>query len=213
MQFPQSAATILKSMLASAASSLSSLVKPREAASDSQPWCIPHQIATGAATPQNASANVTQASRPSLAAAGGRREKDTASGTQTCEKIDTQSALDMPTLLKLNEFAVPAGKEPFAVRAARLYLKSAPSQFANMQAGFEAEDAVAVRLATHTLKSSSNSLGALKLANYAASLEALARTNTLQGADAMKSAIEHEFPRVCAELELFISRAVGDPQS
>jgi HPt (histidine-containing phosphotransfer) domain-containing protein len=56
--------------------------------------------------------------------------------------------------------------------------------------------------AAHSLKSSSDNLGALALSGLCAELEAMCRMERMEGAPALVAAIEDEYDRVRAALEL-----------
>ena len=150
-------------------------------------------------------------SQPPESGAGGKPSSASRMVVQRLTPARPDTSIDTAVLDQLNALGMRGGTEPFAVRMARLFLKTSPNLVANMRAGFDARDAAAVRLATHTLKSSSKSLGAFKLATFAASLEAQARNQSWEGTDGLKASIESEFPLVCAELEKFVSASSGKP--
>jgi len=114
------------------------------------------------------------------------------------------AAIDRLVLDKLNTLVARGSGEPFAVRAARLYLKTSASLVASMEGGLIAQDAKAVYFAVHTLKSSSNSLGARVLGRMAADLEMLTHRGTLDGAASQVEELSREYRRVCNELNEFI---------
>ncbi len=116
-------------------------------------------------------------------------------------------AIDRSVLGQLNALVARGGNEPFAVRAARLYLKTSASMVVNMEAGFVTKDANAVYLAAHTLKSSSYFLGARVLARMAAEMEAFAQRGTLDGAASQLEELSREYQRTRQELIEFIDES------
>ena len=121
-----------------------------------------------------------------------------------------ESAIDRSVLTRLNALVSRDSDEPFAVRAARIYLKSSAKLVANMKAGLTAQDAKAVCFAVHTLKSSSNSLGARTLGQRAADLEILTHRGTLDGAAEQVDEITREYHSACDELNQFIDESMQD---
>ena len=82
----------------------------------------------------------------------------------------------------------------------QLYLESAPSLLAQIEAGLAAADLDSVGNAAHSLKSSSANLGAIELSRMCGKLEAAARAGAI-GADVPSlSAIEAEYQQVRAAL-------------
>jgi HPt (histidine-containing phosphotransfer) domain-containing protein len=120
-------------------------------------------------------------------------------------------AVDKTTLVELNLMNARGG-EPFGVCAARIFLRTSHSLMARMRLGHALQDATAIHFATHTLKSSCAILGAFELSRLAGRLEALARAHSLDGAEALITAMNDEYPRVCLELEVFVVEAEGRPE-
>src|SRR5215207_2539067 len=78
----------------------------------------------------------------------------------------------------------------------QLYVQSAPALIAQMHAGFAACDMSAIRIAAHSLKSSSANVGAVDLAKMCGKLEAAARADTIGRDVPEASAIEAEYTEV-----------------
>jgi len=116
----------------------------------------------------------------------------------------TMPAVDLAKLIQLNLLNTPGNSEPFAARAAKVFLKTAPGLVDKMRLGYYAQDAVGIRIASHTLKTSSHFLGAIELSQLANRLEISCRENSLSGADELIIIIEREYPRVAQELEQFV---------
>jgi len=201
----------LRTPFQSLAAKAVSLFGWRDSASNSPAPALrrPLHYPAALATPQSGPRLGIALSQPAEPGGGGKPPPRMVVQRLTPARPDT--SVDEAVLDQLNALGMRGGNEPFAVRMARLFLKTAPNLVANMAAGFEARDAAAVRLATHTLKSSAKSLGAFKLATFAASLEAQARNQSWEGCDQLRTSIEREFPLVCAELERFVNQHPEKP--
>lgn len=89
-------------------------------------------------------------------------------------------------------------------RVVRLYFESAPDLIARLRSGLAAGDCDAVRVAAHTLKSSSANLGATALAELCKQLELAARAGAIGPAVPDAQAIEREYEAVRAALRVEI---------
>lgn len=74
------------------------------------------------------------------------------------------------------------GRPDIVARLVTVYLDKSPTLIADIQAGVSANDADKVKMAAHTLKSSSAYLGASTLADQCNKLEQKAATNDLSDA-------------------------------
>jgi HPt (histidine-containing phosphotransfer) domain-containing protein len=92
-------------------------------------------------------------------------------------------------------------------RVVRLYFESAPDLIARLRAGLEASDYDAVRVAAHTLKSSSANLGATALAELCKQLELAARAGAIGPGVPYAQAIAREYDAVRAALQAEIGEA------
>jgi len=81
------------------------------------------------------------------------------------------------------------------------YLEETPKLLARLEAAMRAGDADGVRLAAHTLKSSSADFGALALADLARDLEAKARAGSMANAGRRATQVQVEYEKVRAALE------------
>lgn len=97
-------------------------------------------------------------------------------------------AIDPATLARLYDLD-PGGQAGIVLRVLRTYDGALASALAGIAAASDASDAGTLRLLTHTLKSSSASVGALRLAALCGESEAIAR----EGWSA-------ELPPLCARL-------------
>lgn len=83
------------------------------------------------------------------------------------------------------------------------FLEDTPQILQVIRNAVDAGDAVALRQATHTLKSTSATLGAMTLSNLCKQLEAIAKDDTLAGAPEIASQMEAEYERVRCALQDF----------
>ncbi len=82
-----------------------------------------------------------------------------------------------------------------------LYLSTAPERLAAVSSGLAAQDAKAVEMALHSLKSSSAQLGAMRMQQICERGEALAKSGSLAEVPALRQQMDEEFPRVQEWLE------------
>jgi HPt (histidine-containing phosphotransfer) domain-containing protein len=83
-----------------------------------------------------------------------------------------------------------------------LYLENFPQMLQSVSAAVSSEDAVALRSAAHSMKSTSGTLGASGMFELCKQLEAMGRAGTTAEAPALVSQIVGEFERVRAALEI-----------
>ncbi len=91
----------------------------------------------------------------------------------------------------------------------RLYFESAADMLARLRAGLATGDHDAVRIAAHTLKSSSANLGAAALAEMCKQLELAARTGSLGPGLPDAQALERAYLAVRAALEAEIGETTA----
>ena len=89
----------------------------------------------------------------------------------------------------------------FLVEIMDVYLMDSPELIAQMHSGLEAGDIEVVRRAAHSLKSNSASFGANRLSAVARELEMIAKSGTLDGAEAKLKLIETEYTLLVPVLE------------
>ena len=82
-----------------------------------------------------------------------------------------------------------------------LFLTTAPERMAAAHTAFISQDAKAVELALHSLKSSSAQLGAMRMQRICEHGEALAKAGTLPEVSGLLQLLDEEFPRVQEWLE------------
>jgi len=90
-----------------------------------------------------------------------------------------------------------------------LYLDMAPELLQVMQTAIAHKDAEPLRIAAHTLKSSSANVGARMLSDLCRELEELGRSGSLENAATKFSQLHHEYQRVDAALSDEIKRNVA----
>ena len=106
----------------------------------------------------------------------------------------------------VDELIEATGGDPsFLGELIEAFRTDAPTQLAAMREAVAARSADDLVRPVHTLKSSSASLGALGLAERCRSLEAQARSGSLEGADQATEAIATELGLVITELSTIAS--------
>jgi histidine phosphotransfer protein HptB len=90
--------------------------------------------------------------------------------------MSTQSLIDLPTFEALRE---SVGSD-FLPELLQAYFTETPHLLANLQQALTGQDCDAFRLAAHSIKSTSNSFGALQFGALAKDLEMMAREGNLQ---------------------------------
>ncbi len=107
--------------------------------------------------------------------------------------------IDAQALDRLRELD-PTGATRLLERVVAAYLTSLERLLPELEAAREPCDFRTLRQVSHTLKSSSASLGALVLAGHCASVETLARDEQIEGLSASVDAMLAELQRVRAAL-------------
>jgi HPt (histidine-containing phosphotransfer) domain-containing protein len=117
-----------------------------------------------------------------------------------------EAVLDEATLDRVRDLHKLGGPNLLG-RMAELYAANSRTLIGSARAAVAARDARAVLQAAHALKSSSGSVGALRLAERCETLENAGRFATLDGADAMLQAIVAEHARVLRALDSLTAAA------
>jgi HPt (histidine-containing phosphotransfer) domain-containing protein len=112
---------------------------------------------------------------------------------------DTDPAVDEAVLDKLRALRAPDGRSPLQLVVER-FLESTPPYLATLRGAAETGDGEAVRRASHTLKSSTAMVGALRLSSLLRETEALARSGDVEKAGEKVEAIMAEYERVESHL-------------
>jgi len=111
----------------------------------------------------------------------------------------------------LNEYRDMAGDGASAFLATLIdeYLADAPSLMTRIKDAVERADLPALKLAAHSLKGSSRTIGARRLADLAEAMEAIARNATCVGAAPLIIALDAELERVQPALRVEQARPVS----
>jgi CheY-like chemotaxis protein/HPt (histidine-containing phosphotransfer) domain-containing protein len=112
---------------------------------------------------------------------------------------DTQQILDPAALETLLELV--GGEKALVAELIDSFLEEAPPLFTQLRQSVEQGDAAGLRMAAHTIKSSSNDFGATALAELCRELEEMGKNGTLEGAAELTAQAEAEYERVQAALE------------
>lgn len=99
------------------------------------------------------------------------------------------------------------GKPDLLMRIVDLFKTESPKTIANMVEGIDTADMEAVRVAAHTLKSSSAYVGATELSERCKELERAAHDQNFPACMALGDAVEDLFQNSCTALDLRITKA------
>jgi CheY-like chemotaxis protein len=117
--------------------------------------------------------------------------------------------LDAETIAGIRALGRSASND-FLARVVARYVQDTPQLMERMRAAMQSTDAGALRLAAHTLKSSSATVGAKAAAAFCKELETLGRNGSFEGAPELMGKLEAELTGVYAALEAEATRqAVG----
>ena len=106
-----------------------------------------------------------------------------------------------PNALDLIRSLQPEAGDELLAQLIGIYLEDAPKHIVAMRAATQHSDVDALRVAAHTLKSSSAQLGALRLSESCRTLEQRARSKQVDDAALLVSDVEREFAQVRAAFE------------
>lgn len=98
-------------------------------------------------------------------------------------------------------------KSDLLVRAIRVFKFESPKAIASMQAGLDSNNLAAVRIAAHTLTSSSAYVGAKLFSDRCKDLEIAARENNYTACVELGSGIDDLFEACCRELDAYLIKA------
>jgi signal transduction histidine kinase/chemotaxis response regulator CheB len=129
-------------------------------------------------------------------------------------------AADTPDLAALDPAALDAvralqrpGAPDLVARVVTLYLQNSERLVSDLQAAVDRGDAPVVRMAAHSLKSSSANVGAAYLSGLCKDLEGQAREGRLEGAAGAALAIARELRRVAAALAVVLAAPGGGDEA
>jgi HPt (histidine-containing phosphotransfer) domain-containing protein len=120
------------------------------------------------------------------------------------EGFGTSDALDRSVLDSLKELQ-EEGDPDIIEEVGSLFLTHSPDKIAAIKKSTTSGDAKGLQIASHSLKSSSAYVGAMRLSAMSKSLEDMARSGSLEGASQKASVLEAEYERVKTALEAEIS--------
>ena len=121
------------------------------------------------------------------------------SDVRPAAELSSAGVLDAQALARLQELD-PEGKAGLVKRVLETYTRSLASLLTQLASAREAADAAGQRHVAHTLKSSSASVGALKLSELCADIERRLREGALDGLDGHLDDLRAEGERVLAAL-------------
>jgi two-component system sensor histidine kinase/response regulator len=124
------------------------------------------------------------------------------------ESSETEAPLDERALASLRELQ-QEGEPDFVGELIELFLHDAPPQLAALRDAIEEEDADSVELIAHTLKGSSGSMGAKKMAEICGELQNVGASGVPARAPRLFERLEEEFGRVRPALEAELARSQG----
>lgn len=116
------------------------------------------------------------------------------------DELNFQEAVNLNTLKNLRHLQADVGSDLLIKELIDIYLTDTPPRLAALILAEEQSEAEALSFASHTLKSSSANIGALRLSIMAGELELLGRNDCLEEADVMISQITSEYEKVRSEL-------------
>ncbi len=128
------------------------------------------------------------------------REAAAAAVTETMTRVPLESAIDAKVF---DDFRGSGdGAREFVVKLIEQYLAESTMRLMEVKDAVERGDAQALRLASHSLKGNSGTVGARRMASLCGELETLARNTILDGSPALVIKLEEEFTRVRHALEM-----------
>lgn len=111
-----------------------------------------------------------------------------------------ESVIDQQILDSLRKLGGAKGKI-LLTQIIKQYLEDSPLKFQEIVEAINNQDSEKLRLAAHSLRSSSANLGAVQLSHYCKLLEDLARSGTTEGATEQIGQLESEYAKVREALE------------
>lgn len=111
--------------------------------------------------------------------------------------MSEQSIIDLPTFEALKE----AMGADYIDELLQAYFEETPQMLTDLQQALEKQDCETFRRAAHSIKSTSNSFGALQLGAQAKELEMMGREGKLEGAAAKVKALQENYQMVKKALE------------
>jgi two-component system, sensor histidine kinase and response regulator len=116
------------------------------------------------------------------------------------ESSDVKS-LDRSILASLRELQ-EMGEPDIVLEIGGLFLKYSPDKISAIETAVKTNDAKALQVAAHSLKSSSAYIGALRLSNMSRDLEEMGRSGRLDGAASKVKDLKVEYQLAKSSLEM-----------
>jgi len=111
--------------------------------------------------------------------------------------MNTQTVIDLPTFEALKE----AMGADYIVEVIQVYFEETPQLLSDLKQALEKQDCETFRRSAHSIKSTSNSFGALQLGAQAKELEMMGREGKLEGAAPKVETLEADYLVVKQTLE------------
>ena len=111
--------------------------------------------------------------------------------------MNTQTVIDLPTFEAIKE----AMGADYIVEVIQVYFEETPQLLADLKQALEKQDCETFRRSAHSIKSTSNSFGALNFGADAKELEMMGREGKLEGAAPKVEALEADYLVVKQTLE------------
>jgi HPt (histidine-containing phosphotransfer) domain-containing protein len=111
--------------------------------------------------------------------------------------MNPQSVIDLPTFEALKEAMGP----DFIIELVQTYFDETPQLLSKLEQALAKQDCDAFRQAAHSIKSTSNSFGALQFGSLAKELEMMGRESRLDGAPGKVKTLVAGFQAVHQALE------------
>ena len=118
---------------------------------------------------------------------------------------ESKEVLDQSVLASLRELQ-EEGEPDILEEVGGLFLKHAPEKISAIEKAVEQKDANALKVAAHSLKSSSAYVGAMRLSALSKDLEMIGRSGSTVGSKEKSEMLKVEFLRVKIALELEIKK-------
>ena len=138
-------------------------------------------------------------------------EKETRETSEATSKSDANLAdevsevIEMTILDALREIQQP-GQNDLISRVIQIYLQDSPTHIQSIVQGLQDNDAAAILRATHSMKSISAHVGAMKLSELCKDLEHITKTGITPESEKLSVKIQKEFKRVVKALNKILKR-------
>jgi HPt (histidine-containing phosphotransfer) domain-containing protein len=130
----------------------------------------------------------------------GRLSTPAALALEAVAAVDHERAIDSTVFDDFRGIGAGGGANDFVTKLIDQYLAESESRMTAVKDAVQRRDAPALRLATHSLKGTSSTVGANRLAAICEELEKLARNSIFDKTPALLTELEDEYKRVCEAL-------------